>query len=257
MTLPSDDRSSISDTRPYVNAAAPALFLHAARPRTNPGPKGKEETMTRVPVTKIEELQGDFEGEIVLPRDAGYDGARQIWNAMIDKRPAIIARCASDAGRRPRGGLRAGERLLLAVRGGGHNIAGNAVCDDGLVVDLSRMKAARVDPGARRAHRGRRHARGPRRRHAGARPRHAGRDQLHDRHRRADARRRLRLAQPQVRHDRRQPRVRRGRDRGRRGRCARARPRTPISSGRCAAAAATSASSRASSSGCTRSAPTC
>ena len=106
--------------------------------------------MTNLPTGKIEELKHGFQGEVLLPGDGEYESARQIWNAMIDKRPAVIARCAStpDVVRALKFARDNG--LLLAVRGGGHNIAGNAICDDGLVIDLSKMKAARVDPAARR-----------------------------------------------------------------------------------------------------------
>jgi len=106
--------------------------------------------MTQLQVTKFEELKKGLKGEILLPGDDGYEGARKIWNAAIDKRPGAIVRCdtTSDVIRavnfaRDRG-------VVLAVRGGGHNIAGNALCDDGIVIDLSQMKAASVDPGARR-----------------------------------------------------------------------------------------------------------
>ncbi len=107
--------------------------------------------MSSLKKTRIEELKNRFMGEILLPGDEAYDGARTIWNAMIDKRPALIARCAgvSDVVRALNFGRDHG--LLLAVRGGGHNIAGNAVCDDGIVIDLSRMRVAIVDPRARRA----------------------------------------------------------------------------------------------------------
>ena len=107
--------------------------------------------MTRLPASKIEVLKSGFEGAILRPGDGEYDGARRIWNAMIDKRPAIIARCATTADVVRGVNFARDHRLVLAVRGGGHNIAGSAMCDDGLVLDLSRMKAAHVDPGRRRA----------------------------------------------------------------------------------------------------------
>jgi FAD/FMN-containing dehydrogenase len=112
--------------------------------------KWKEETMTSLQVRKLEGLRGGFKGEILLPSDGAYDSARKIWNAMIDKRPAVIARCATtaDVVRGVRFARDTG--LPLAVRGGGHNIAGHALCDDGLVLDLSLMKAAQVDPAGRR-----------------------------------------------------------------------------------------------------------
>ena len=101
--------------------------------------------MTNLQPGKIEELKGAFKGEILLPNDGAYDSARQIWNAMIDKRPAVIARCAATSDVVRGVNFARDNRLLLAVRGGGHNIAGNAVCDGGLVIDLSQMKAAIVD----------------------------------------------------------------------------------------------------------------
>lgn len=106
--------------------------------------------MSTLKVGKIAELQDGFNGALVLPGDAGYDAARRIWNAMIDRHPALIARCAapSDVVRSVVFAREHG--LPLAVRGGGHNIAGNAMCDDGLVVDLSRMRAPRIDVARRR-----------------------------------------------------------------------------------------------------------
>ncbi|HYI25032.1 MAG TPA: FAD-dependent oxidoreductase, partial [Thermomicrobiales bacterium] len=99
----------------------------------------------------IEELRAGFRGELIHPGSANYDEARKVYNGMIDRRPAIIARCvdvgdviaAVNYGRE--------NDLLLAVRGGGHHGAGLSVCDDGLVVDLSLMKGVRVDPEARTA----------------------------------------------------------------------------------------------------------
>ena len=100
----------------------------------------------------ISSLRADLRGQVLLPGADGYDSAREIWNAMIDRRPGLIVRCAgaADVVR----GLRFVQehRLLLAVRGGGHNIAGNAVCDGGVVLDLSPMKAVRIDPTRRIAH---------------------------------------------------------------------------------------------------------
>jgi FAD/FMN-containing dehydrogenase len=106
--------------------------------------------MTPVPVSKIDELKNGFEGEIILPNDGEYESARMIWNAMIDKRPAVIARCATTPDVVCAVNFARETGLLLAVRGGGHNIAGNAICDGGIVIDLSRMKAARVNPDTRR-----------------------------------------------------------------------------------------------------------
>lgn len=99
----------------------------------------------------IDEFKAHFRGEVLLAADADYDEVRQIWNAMIDRKPALIARCTS-----PEDVVQAVEfarkhSLLVSIRGGGHNIAGNAVCDGGLMIDLSLMKSVKVDPATRRA----------------------------------------------------------------------------------------------------------
>jgi FAD/FMN-containing dehydrogenase len=106
--------------------------------------------MTTLKSTDLERLQNGFAGDLLLPSSDAYEGARKIWNAMVDKRPAIIARCAgvSDVVRAV--GFARETGLELAVRGGGHNIAGSALADGGIVVDLSRMKSTKVDPQARR-----------------------------------------------------------------------------------------------------------
>ena len=100
----------------------------------------------------IEELKAATRGQVLLPGDSGFDDARRIWNAMIDRRPAAIVRCAGVADVRRAVAFARDNDLLLAVRGGGHNIAGSAVCDDGLVIDLSPMKSVRVDAVTRRAY---------------------------------------------------------------------------------------------------------
>src|SRR5215470_17447922 len=96
-------------------------------------------------------LRSELHGSLCLPEEAGYDEARTIWNAMIDRRPGAVVRCqvASDVIGAVR--LARDNGLLVAVRGGGHNIAGNAVCDGGLMIDLSPMKSVRIDPAARTA----------------------------------------------------------------------------------------------------------
>jgi len=100
---------------------------------------------------KLGEFKAHFRGDLVLPGDAGYDDVRAIWNATVNRKPALIARCT-----RPEDVVQAVKfgrqhNLLVSIRGGGHNIAGNAVCDDGIMIDLSPMKSVRVDAKARRA----------------------------------------------------------------------------------------------------------
>ncbi|MFM0140217.1 FAD-binding oxidoreductase [Caballeronia grimmiae] len=92
--------------------------------------------------------QAGFRGECILPDDPGYDDARTVFNRAIDRRPAMIARCADadDVARIVQ--LARQFHIPLAVRGSGHNVAGYGVCDDGIVLDLSRMKAVTVDPSA-------------------------------------------------------------------------------------------------------------
>jgi FAD/FMN-containing dehydrogenase len=96
-------------------------------------------------------LRQTLRGNLCLAQEAGYDEARTIWNAMIDRHPGAVVRCkgAADIIRAIRFAREHG--LLLAVRGGGHNIAGNAVCEGGLLIDLSPMRAVRIDPARRTA----------------------------------------------------------------------------------------------------------
>lgn len=99
----------------------------------------------------VENLQGKLKGQVILPSDSSYDEVRQLWNAMIDRRPALIVRCA-DAGDVPHAlAFARAQGLDLSIRGGGHNIAGNALCDGGLAIDFSTMKQVRVDAGKQRA----------------------------------------------------------------------------------------------------------
>jgi FAD/FMN-containing dehydrogenase len=100
----------------------------------------------------VAEFKTHVRGPLLRPRDAGYDAARSIWNGMIDKRPALIARCTGPADVAAAVNFARAHHLFLAVRGGGHNVAGNALCDGGLVIDLSLMRSVQVDPQARIAH---------------------------------------------------------------------------------------------------------
>ena len=99
----------------------------------------------------LDDFRSTLRGDVLLPHDADYDATRRIFNAMIDRRPALIARCASAADVIAGIGFARAEALEISVRGGGHNVSGKAVCDGGLMIDLARMKGCRVDPVRRRA----------------------------------------------------------------------------------------------------------
>ena len=96
-----------------------------------------------------DELKKRFRGDLVLPGDAGYDELRQVWNARVDRRPALIARCTGVADVMAALGFARERGLPLTVRGGGHDVAGNGVIDGGIVLDMRPMKGVRVDPGRR------------------------------------------------------------------------------------------------------------
>ena len=106
---------------------------------------------TGVSLAEVESLDAKIRGQVLTPGSEGYDAARAVWNAMIDRRPAAIARCldADDVASAVR--CAAERHVLLSVRGGGHSITGNAVCDGGLMIDLSPMKTVTVDRKARTA----------------------------------------------------------------------------------------------------------
>ena len=103
-------------------------------------------TPTILEETLVQAFAAGLRGPLLRPDDDGYDAARRVWNGMIDRRPALIARCAGA------GDVMAAVRfareceLLVSIKGGGHNITGNAVCEGGLMIDLSTMKGMRVDP---------------------------------------------------------------------------------------------------------------
>jgi FAD/FMN-containing dehydrogenase len=108
--------------------------------------------MTNISDETIDKLRGKVKARIVLPGDPSYDEVRVIWNAMIDRRPAIIVQCA-EADDVPHAITFARDNgLELSIRGAGHNIAGNAVCNDGVMIDLSTMANVRVDTEKKRAY---------------------------------------------------------------------------------------------------------
>ena len=100
---------------------------------------------------ELEDLRGSFRGELLLDGDAGYEGSRAIWNAHIGRRPALIARCTGTADVIAAVRYARKHDLLVSIRGGGHAVAGHALNDDGMMIDLSQMNAVRVDPFSRTA----------------------------------------------------------------------------------------------------------
>jgi FAD/FMN-containing dehydrogenase len=104
---------------------------------------------TQLPPDDIARLAAGLRGDLLTPDSPGYNQARTVWNAMIDCRPGLIARCAGEADVIQAVSFARTHDLLLAVRGGGHNIAGTGVCDDGLQIDLSPMRSVHIDPQAR------------------------------------------------------------------------------------------------------------
>src|SRR5262249_8965944 len=132
-------------------------------PATEPCPAAHEREMPMAAISTTREASGtltkpaierfsrELRGQLLRPGETGYDAARAIWNAMIDKRPAMIARCAGAADVIRSVNFARSHGLVLSVRGGGHNVAGNAVCDGGLMIDLSPMRGVRVDARRRTA----------------------------------------------------------------------------------------------------------
>ena len=104
----------------------------------------------RVTVTGMEIPR--FRGELITVDHAEYDDARALWNGTADRRPRLIARCTGAADVAAAVRFARDRNLEIAVRGGGHNVAGTAVCDDGIVIDLSAMRAVWVDPAERTAY---------------------------------------------------------------------------------------------------------
>jgi hypothetical protein len=105
--------------------------------------------MVRIDGATLETLAANFSGELIQPQDLGFDAARQIWNGHVQRRPALIARCRGTADVMAAVRFCREYNLPASVRGGGHAVAGHAICDRGVVIDLSAMTGSRVDPLAR------------------------------------------------------------------------------------------------------------
>lgn len=131
-------------SRGWRKAAGIALpwLWRRCRPERVSRPKSR----TVLEDSTIQKLAASLRGEVLWPGDDRYDRARKIWNGMIDKHPALIVRCAGVADVLDAVNVARSHDVLVAVRGGGHNVAGNAMCDGGMVIDLSPMKGIRVDP---------------------------------------------------------------------------------------------------------------
>jgi FAD/FMN-containing dehydrogenase len=114
-------------------------MIHSTLKRRDGSPVGDD---------AIEAFQTEFAGAAIRPGDDRYEDARHIWNASIDRHPGLIARCTGTADVAAAVNFARAQNLLVAIRGGGHNVAGRALCDDGIVIDLSLMKAIHVDPRA-------------------------------------------------------------------------------------------------------------
>jgi len=105
----------------------------------------------QMPASDVQAFAAQITGDVIVPGDAPYEEARRVWNATVDRRPALIVRCLSVRDVQAAVRFAAAHRMLLSVRGGGHHIAGHAVADGGLMVDLSGLREVRVDPAARTA----------------------------------------------------------------------------------------------------------
>ena len=101
--------------------------------------------------TAIQSFKANLRGELLQPNDDSYEATRKVFNGMIDKRPTLIARCASATDVIKAINFARSNNLLVAVRGGGHSVAGKSVCDGGLLIDFSLMKGLSVDPARRTA----------------------------------------------------------------------------------------------------------
>ena len=104
---------------------------------------------TALPGTDVQDLAAGMRGQVLVSGQDGYDTARKVWNGMFDKRPAVIARCASPSDVMRAVTFAREHQLLTAVRAGGHSLSGKSTCDGGIVIDMTLMQSVRVDPKAR------------------------------------------------------------------------------------------------------------
>jgi len=112
--------------------------------------RGLDGGTVRIDSASVDQLEQAIAGPVLRPGDDGYEAARTLWNAMIDRKPALIVPCSSAAGVAAAVAFARDHAVLLSIRGAGHNIAGSALCDGGMTIDLSGMRAVAVDPSTRR-----------------------------------------------------------------------------------------------------------
>jgi FAD/FMN-containing dehydrogenase len=140
--------------QPQTPARAGTSFLNreALEHLGTAAKKRAGKTAVNISKEAIANLKSKITGRIILPTDPSYDEVRQIWNAMIERRPALIVRCAeaSDVAHAISFARESG--LEISIRGGGHNIAGSSLCDNGIMIDFSTMRKVRVDAGRKRAY---------------------------------------------------------------------------------------------------------
>ncbi|MGZ5278152.1 MAG: FAD-binding oxidoreductase, partial [Caldimonas sp.] len=110
-----------------------------------------DKDVRQVRQSDVEALAAQISGGVLQRGDQAYDESRKVWNASVDRHPALIARCRSEGDVRAGVRFASAQRMLLSVRGGGHHIAGNAIAEGGLVLDLSAMRTIRVDSAKRTA----------------------------------------------------------------------------------------------------------
>ncbi|HLQ12433.1 MAG TPA: FAD-binding oxidoreductase [Steroidobacteraceae bacterium] len=134
---------------------APLMRAFATEPAAAAGAELQAVTLsgkpTVIPAAAVKDFAANFHGKLLSASDAEYDQARRLWNKMIDRRPALIARCSGAADIASAVSFARERELLVAVRGGGHSFPGYSMCEGGLVIDLSMMRGVRVDPIARTA----------------------------------------------------------------------------------------------------------
>jgi len=135
---------------PASGAFARTLALLATAPNLLPA-RSLTGGELQLPKSDVEALAARLRGELLLPGADGYEAARRVWNGAFDKHPALIARCTGNADVMAAVDVTREHDLLTAIRGGGHSTSGKSTCDGGMVIDLSAMRGASVDPQARRA----------------------------------------------------------------------------------------------------------